>query len=168
MTKNEEETIHRLYDLMNDIRNENKQFREDLNKQVDACTEKVNKKVEPVYLEQGIVQVAKQSIQKAIVETFSGYNNPLGTLIKSVTQSHYNELKEIVNTCLEEAIHTDDFKKTLVDEFSHKVARTLISKNDGMLEKVCNDLKQDATFRSKLTLAIDNVVSECTKENKNE
>lgn len=99
MTNKEEETLHRLCNLMDDIRNENKQFREDINKKVDTYTEKVDKKVEPLYFEQDIVQATKQSIQKAMIESLTTYDNPLSKLIKSVVQSHYNELREIIDSC---------------------------------------------------------------------
>lgn len=163
MTNKEQETIDKLYNLLSDIRDENEKFKDSINKKVDTYTEKVDKKVEPLYFEQDIVQAIKQSIQKAMIESLTSYDNPLSKLIKSVVQSHYDELRTIVDNSFMIAIKTEDFKQAMTDEFSHKVARTLITKNDGMLEKVCNDLKQDAAFRSKVTLAIDKVVNECVK-----
>ena len=167
MTNKEQETIDKLYNLLGDIRKENSQFREDINKKVDTYTDKVDKKVEPVYLEQDIVQVAKNSIQKAIADSFTAYDNPMTKLVKSVVQSHYDEIRAIVDKSLMSAINTDTFEKDMTDEFSHKVVKTLINKNEGMLEKFCNDLRQDVTFRSKLTLAIDKVVTEYVKEKNN-
>jgi hypothetical protein len=58
----------------------------------------------------------------------------------------------------------DDFKQAIVSGFSHKVARTIISNNDGLFDKVSNDLKQDAIFKSRMSLAVSNVVEECLKD----
>jgi len=46
--------------------------------------------------------------------------------------------------------------------FNHKLARLIMSKNEGVIEKQFNDLKQNAEFRAKVTLAINKVVSDFT------
>ena len=44
------------------------------------------------------------------------------------------------------------------------MARNIISNNDGLFDKVSNELKQDAVFKSKMALAVSNVVEECLNE----
>lgn len=47
---------------------------------------------------------------------------------------------------------------------SHKVTRTIISNNEGLFDKVSNELKNDATFKAKMAIAVSNVVNECLLE----
>jgi len=58
-------TIDKLYQLMSDIQKENNEFR----KQINDLTAKMNTKVEtkhlPITLEQDILSVTQQSIQKS-------------------------------------------------------------------------------------------------------
>ena len=74
------------------------------------------------------------------------------------------ELKEIVDSSFKKVIRTEEFKASIVSAFSHKIARSIISNNDGLFDKVNNELKQDPVFKSKITLAISNIVEECLKQ----
>jgi predicted oxidoreductase (fatty acid repression mutant protein) len=117
-------------------------------------------------LEQDILRTAQTSIAKAIADTLGGYNSPLTKLIISVVDENAKELRAIISDSFTQVIRTDDFKKSIVNAFSHKVSRTIISNNDGLFDKVSNDLKQDAVFKAKLSLAVANVVEECLTEKK--
>jgi hypothetical protein len=61
-------------------------------------------------------------------------------------------------------ILTDEFKQSIVSAFSHKVARTIISNNDGLFDKVSNELKQDSVFKARMAMAVSNVVEECLRD----
>jgi hypothetical protein len=60
----------------------------------------------------------------------------------------------------------EEFKESMLAAFNHKIARSLTSGQDGILDKVANELKQDPQFRAKVTLAVANVVEECLNVNK--
>lgn len=118
-------------------------------------------------LESQILQVAQTSIAAAIKESLTNYQSPLVALTRSVVNDHTTELRSMISDAFVQVIRTDDFKKSIVDAFSHKVARSVISNNDGLFDKVANELKQDATFKAKMALAVANVVEECLQERKN-
>jgi len=161
MTSQEQKTIDKLYQLMSDIQKENNEFR----KQVNDLTTKINTKVDtnhlPITLEQDILSVAQQSIQSAIKESMTKYDSPLIKLVSSVINEHSTELRQIISDSFNEVIKKDDFKQSIIAGFSHKVARSIISNNDGLFDKVSNELKQDTVFKSKMALAVANVVNEC-------
>jgi len=161
MTGQEQKTIDKLYQLMSDIQKENNEFR----KQVNDLTTKINTKVEtkhlPITLEQDILSVVQQSIQKAIQESMIKYDSPLIKLVSSVINEYSTELRQIISDSFNEVIRKEDFKKSIIAGFSHKIARTIISNNDGLFDKVSNELKQDTVFKSKMALAVANVVNEC-------
>lgn len=166
MTQKEQESVDRLYNLLSKINSENNSFREDVKSQIDTINSKNEKKHLPIYLEQDILKTAQTSIQDAIKSVFSGYNSPLSKLITSVVDENSKELRTIISDSFTTVIRTDEFKKSIIEAFSHKVARSIISNNDGLFDKVSNELKQDAIFKSRMAIAVSNVVNECLLEKK--
>lgn len=162
MTEKEQKTIDSLLKVVQDLKNENAKFREDVKLQVETINGKTDKKHLPIYLEQDILKTAQTSIDAAIKKTLQDdYNSPLKKLIISVVDENSNELKTLISDSFVKVIRKDEFKQAIVSAFSYKIARSIISNNDGLFDKVSNELKQDAVFKSKMALAVANVVNEC-------
>ena len=118
-------------------------------------------------LDKEILSVVQSAVTTSIRDTLvNKYDSPLIKLVKQVVEDHNTELKKLINDSFEQVIRTDEFKESIVSAFSHKVARTIISNNDGLFDKVSNELKQDAVFKAKISIAVSNVVEECLKERK--
>jgi len=166
MTNSEQKTIDQLYKTVSDIKTENKLLVEKLTKTIEEINTKVNQKHMPITLEQDILSTAQISVQKAIQESLARYDSPLIKLVTSVVNENSIELKRIISDSFNDVIKLDEFKDAVRAGFSHKIARTIISNNDGLFDKVSNELKQDAVFKSKMSLAVANVINECL-ENKN-
>jgi len=166
MTKDEQKTIDQLYKMVADIKTENRLLTEKLSKVIEEMNIKVNQKHIPITLEQDILSITQQSIQKAIQESLTKYDSPLVKLVTSVINENSKELKEIISSSFNDVIKLEEFKNSIRTGFSHKIARTIISNNDGLFDKVSNELKQDAVFKSKMALAVANVVDECLDNSK--
>jgi hypothetical protein len=166
MTTKEQQTIDSLYKSVQDLRTENNKFREDIKLLVETINVKTEKKYLPITLEQDILRTAQIAINDAITKTLTTYDSPMIKLVKVVVDENSMELKQLISDSFVKVIRTEDFKQSIINAFSHKVARTIISNNDGLFDKVSNDLKQDAIFKSKMALAVANVVEECLKEKK--
>ena len=167
MNKIEQKAVNDVWEILRQIRIENSKTIELVKEQVNAIDKKVEKKYAPVTFEQDILSSAQTAIAKSIHEVLTGYNSPLSKLVISVVEENQKFLRSIISDSFNEVIRTEDFKRAIVDAFSHKVARSIISNNDGLFDKVSNELKQDAVFKSKMALAVSNVVEECllTKTN---
>lgn len=165
MTNAEEKQIQYLNQTLNAIREENKKFKDQMTELITAMNNKVEAKHAPITLEQSILAKVQSAMDAAIGETLKGYNSPLTLLIKQVVESRNTQLKDVITTAFDEVITVAEFKQSIVHAFSHKVAKTIISNNDGLFDKVSNDLKQDAVFKSKMTVAVSNVVNECINAN---
>jgi hypothetical protein len=164
MTNKEQKTIDSLLQVVTDLKNENRNFREDTNAQIEAINQKLQKVYKPVSLEQEILNTARQSINETITKSITGgYNSPMSNLVGIVIRENETELKQLVSDCFLEVIRNDNFKKDITDAFSHKVARNIISSNDSVLDKVSNELKNDTVFKSKLTLLIAELVDNFKK-----
>jgi hypothetical protein len=161
MNKAEQETINNLVNLMRSIKSENDRFREDIKTQVDAINAKTDKKHLPFVMEQDILTTAQNAIGKAIEAAMVGYGSPMTKLVQEVVDEHSMQLRNIISSAFGEVINTANFKQSIIEAFSHKIARTIISNQNGLYDKVSNDLKQDAVFKAKVSLAVSNVVEEC-------
>ena len=164
MTTQEQKTIDKLYELLSDIKRENNTFKAQATQAIDGITKKVDAKLFPVTLEQDILSTVQSSIQGAIKESLTKYDSPLVKLVTTVVNEHSVQLKQIISESFDDVIKLDEFKESIRDGFSHKVARTIISNNDGLFEKVSNELKQDSVFKAKMALAVSNVINECLSE----
>ena len=165
MTTKEQQTIDSLFKAVQDLRTENAKFREDIKLQVDAINSKTEKKHLPIYLEQDILKSAQLAIDSAIKNVLQdNYSSPLKKLIISVVEENSAELRFLISDSFTQVIRKDEFKASIINAFSHKVARSIISNNDGLFDKVSNELKQDAIFKSRMAIAVSNVVNECLTE----
>ena len=167
MNKKEEVLINELLLLVKDLKSENNKFREDINKQIETINNKVDKKHIPVNLEQDILKTAQLAMNDSIIKVLTDYSSPLKKLTADVINENSLFLKELISDSFNQVIRTDEFKPSIISAFSHKVARNIISNNDGLFDKVSNELKQDSVFKAKMALAVSNVIEECLTEFKN-
>ena len=164
MTTKEQQTIDNLFKAVQDLRTENSKFREDVKLQVEAINTKTEKKHVPITLEQDILRTAQMAMNESIQKVLTDYSSPLKKLVEAVVSENTTFLKQLISESFNTVIRTDEFKNSIINAFSHKVARNIISNNDGLFDKVSNELKQDAVFKSKMALAVSNVVEECLNE----
>ena len=167
MTKDEQKSIDKLETLYSRTQIDNATFKQQILALIKEMSDRVEKKHTPIQLESDILQSTQKAVAEAIDKVLTAYGSPLLKLISEVISSHDTELKKIISDSFSEVIRMDEFKQSIVNAFSHKVSRTIISNNDGLFDKVSNELKQDRVFRSKMTLAVSNVVEEYLKEHKN-
>ena len=164
MTTKEQQTIDNLFKAVQDLKTENAKFREDVKLQVETINAKTDKKHVPITLEQDILRTAQIAMNESIQKVLTDYNSPLKKLVEAVVSENTTFLKQLISESFNTVIRTDEFKNSIINAFSHKVARNIISNNDGLFDKVSNELKQDAVFKSKMALAVSNVVEECLNE----
>ena len=164
MTIKEQQTIDNLFKAVQDLRTENAKFREDVKLQVETINTKTDKKHVPITLEQDILRTAQIAMNESIQKVLTDYSSPLKKLVEAVISENTTFLKQLISESFNTVIRTDEFKNSIINAFSHKVARNIISNNDGLFDKVSNELKQDAVFKSKMALAVSNVVEECLNE----
>jgi len=157
MTPKEQQTLLESIKLLQE---ENKKFREDTLKIVEALKEKVENKFELPNLEKQIVDSIQVSLQKSITDSLSGYNSPLGKFATNVVNKYSQQIESIFSDDVGEVITTNEFKQKIRETLLLKITKTMLSGVDGSVEKIVNLMKQDMVFRSKLILVINNIVEE--------
>lgn len=113
-------------------------------------------------LEQQVGWAVRESVAKAIHERMSSYGSPLFKFIDEAVAKKSAQIAALVDESVEGAL-TGDFREEVKKACTAKLARVIISKTEGEIEKTANDLRQSPEFRAKLTLAVSAVVSEFTK-----
>lgn len=163
MTAKEKEAFNQMQETITGLRSAVDFFIENQKQETEKIQKKLEEKYVPVNFEHKILSVLSSSLDKSIKENLTRYNNPLQTLVTSVVESRSESIKEIISSSFDHVIEKDEFKASIISAFSHKVSRSIISNNDGLFDKVSNELKQDSKFKAKMTLAVAKVVEECLK-----
>lgn len=114
-------------------------------------------KLKKLDLENEVVGAAHSAIVEAMKAKLSSYHTPLDELIKAVVTKHSSDIQARLDAAVSQAL-TGDFGAALEDACAKKLAKVLISKMEGEIEKQANELRSSPEFRAKLTLAIGDVV----------
>lgn len=105
-------------------------------------------------LEQEILSVVQSSLAAGIAKTLeSSYGNPIGKLAENAVASRQTEIQELFTGAIDQALSAD-FMPALKTACAHKLAKILVSKMEGEIEKKANDLRSNPETRAKITLAI--------------
>ena len=107
-----------------------------------------------------IVEIAVGAVEKVIAERFGGYSSPLNKIADQVIEDNSDKFKKIFEGALAYTLDNATFKKAVKEEFLHKVAKSMVGKLEGTVEKAVEKLRQDQTLRARMILAIENIIKE--------
>jgi negative regulator of replication initiation len=111
-------------------------------------------------MEVDILKCVQTSINKSVQEALTKYNSPLSRLVDSVIESKSDILKNILEKSFENTLNSEDFKESCQNAFNHKVAKVLVNKLEGSIEKCVTTLRSDPTIRARMILAIENIIKD--------
>lgn len=160
MTHAEQQSINKIHDLLSQIRKDNNDFKESVNTRLQAAESKVEAKHIPLQLEAEVFSSIHKAMEKALVDALGGYNSPLQKYAINIVAKYQPQIEATFDQVVSEAIKTDQFKERVREVLLHKIAKTMISGIDGSVDKTINQMKQDAVFRSRLTLSVNTLVNE--------
>ena len=101
-----------------------------------------------------LAEQAKQAVAESLKAVLTKYDSPFNKLVEQSVASHKDQFSALMNKAFDLVLADEDFTKELVDGLRQKIARVLIGKMDGEVEKKINEWKADPQRRAKLTLAI--------------
>ena len=161
MKSREQESVDQLNRVVSEIRNENRAFQATIQELVTAINNKVEAKHIPLSLEQEVINTSRDAIREALQKSLSNqYNSPMTKYAENVITKYKDSIEGIFDTIIKEGIQTQTFKVQANEVLMSKIAKTLISGIDGSVDKTINAMKQDPVFRSRLTLAVNNLIEE--------
>ena len=119
-------------------------------------------------LEEEILNATKTILINGI-KTLDGYSNPTKPIVISVIKEYEPSISIIFKDAIEKTIKSDNFKEILQQLIAQRIVRELVGQSESSIARIVQKMKQDETFRARLTLAVDNIVTEfTTKEYKND
>lgn len=73
-------------------------------------------------------------------------------------ESSRDNLKRFIRECLSFVKGDKAFEKMVKEEFQHKVAKSMVGKLEGTVEKAVDAIRQDQTLRAEMILAIEKII----------
>lgn len=92
----------------------------------------------------------------------SQYNNPFEKAVQEVINGKSTEIKQLLDEAITSCLKEKQFRNDISQAVRSALAKTLVNKFGGELEKRVNDLKSDPTTRARITLAIYQAISSTT------
>jgi len=111
-----------------------------------------------------ILAQIKESVKDAIKSRLEGYNSPLNPFIDEALENNKEGLRKVFHSAFEKVVSSEEFKEAVITAFHHRVAKMLVSKLSGSVEKAVNALRQDQATQARMILAIENIVEENAKK----
>lgn len=111
-------------------------------------------------MEKQILEAINDAVSKSIVTALTSYNSPLNKLCEEVISKHRPDLFAMLDTEVAELKTTPEFKAAIKDALNHKLARLMVAKMEGELEKRVNDLRAQPGIRARIVLAVENIIKD--------
>jgi hypothetical protein len=103
----------------------------------------------------------RDAIREGIKDKLSkSYDNPLFKLVEDCIKRRSQEISSIIDDAIVKCVcgTYSNFKEQFMEEAQRIIAKQLIAKFGGEIEKTVNVLKSDPSTRAKITLAVDDCV----------
>lgn len=88
----------------------------------------------------------------------ASYNNPLLAVINDSITDRASQLRELLETSIAATVDDPEFREQIRVEVRRSLAKQLVQRFGGELEKQVNLLKSDPTTRARITIAIEEIV----------
>jgi hypothetical protein len=100
----------------------------------------------------------RDAIREGVVAKFKGYNSPLDKMAEEVIKRQDAPLRQILVDAIQSCVSDPTFREEIAAATRTALAKTLVQRFGGEIEKQVNALKSDPTTRARITLAIEEIV----------
>ena len=100
----------------------------------------------------------RDAIREGIKAKFSGYNSPLDKLCEAAMANHRAEFCTLLDESIASCVKDAEFRDEIATATRRTLAKSLVQRFGGEIEKQVNVLKSDPTTRARITLAIEEIV----------
>jgi hypothetical protein len=97
----------------------------------------------------------REGVKAALSRT---YNNPIEKMADEAIKSQSESIRSLVDEAIKSAIGDEDFRADVRQQTRSLLAKILVQRFGGELEKQVNVLKSDPATRARITLAIGEIV----------
>lgn len=107
-----------------------------------------------------ILDAVRDGIASAVKAKIEGYDSPLKGIIKTCIEKHESAIHAVINDAVAACVLDEEFREEIKQSTRVQLARNLVQRIGGELERQVNALKADPTTRARITMAIDAIVKE--------
>lgn len=107
-----------------------------------------------------IEDALRHAFRDGIASKLTGYNSPLDKMIQAAFEVHTSALRAILEDSIASCVKDTAFKEHIATAVRSQLAKLLVQRFGGELEKQVNVLKSDPTTRARITLAIEEIVKQ--------
>jgi hypothetical protein len=112
-------------------------------------------------IEHLVFDMVRNALNAGIVKTLdSGYNQPVTKLVEEVIAKHRAEFVAHIEALVTGALSGAEFDAVVREEFNRKVAKLLITKCSGSIERSVSDVLSDPARRARIVLAVEAIAAE--------
>lgn len=105
-----------------------------------------------------LLNAIHDGVREGVKSKLTGYNSPLDKLIQQSIEQHGAELRSLLENAISSSIESADFREEITQAVNRSLAKTLIQRFGGEIEKQVNVLKSDPITRARITMAIEEIV----------
>ena len=118
-----------------------------------------NMKKQTLFTTEDVTKLVMSSIYSFFNKTIENdYSSPIKVIVNQVIADNTEKIKAEFQDALDTSFNDKEFMKVMRSEFKHKVAKTLVGKLEGSVERAVNAINQDQTLRARMILAIEKLI----------
>ncbi len=110
-----------------------------------------------------LLNALRDGLRTAVADKLKGYQSPLDEMIKRSIENHRTKFQSMLDDAIGKCVNDNQFRSHIADAVNSNLAKTLIQRFGGDVEKQVNALKSDPTTRARITLAIEQIVKDANK-----
>lgn len=108
-------------------------------------------------LQEGVRQGVIEGVKNKLGQ--QSYNSPLQKMMDAVVQEKVESFRGLLAEAISKAVSDQEFRNEIIVSTRSLLAKLLVQRFGGEIEKQINALKSDPTTRARITLAIEGIVS---------
>jgi len=121
----------------------------------------MNTKGNQMDFDQEILNAVRDGIRKGVSSMLENqYHSPLHKVLSDVVAAKTNEFRGLLEEAIASCVSDQGFRDEVRIAVRSKMAKLLIDRFGGEMEKQVNALKSDPTTRARITLAIEEIVKQ--------
>lgn len=105
-----------------------------------------------------LLDAIQDGLREGIKSKITNYSSTLSKAVDDAIEQNKPALTSLVSEAVKTSLSEPNFRESVIDAVRSLMAKTLISKIGGEIEKQVNGLKSDPTTRARITLALDEIV----------
>jgi len=115
-------------------------------------------------IDQALENAIRDGIREGIkTRLAAGYNNPVDKMIADAISAKADKFRSLLDNSLQSCLGDTEFQETIKSAVRSVLAKTIVQRFGGELEKSVNTLKSDPITRARIVTAIDDIIKDKQK-----